>query len=93
MTGPDQRPKSPAERLGLLGPKRAKAEKCLANAVYFEARSELYILRSKVHDSALFSNNANFRETWVQHARSLVETYAEGYEGWLEAQKENVRHG
>jgi len=40
VTGPDQRPKSPAERLGLLGPKRAKAEKCLANAVYFEARSE-----------------------------------------------------
>ena len=40
MTGEDQRPKSPAERLASLGPKRAKAEKCLANAVYFEARSE-----------------------------------------------------
>ena len=40
VTGADQRPKSPAERLGLAGPKRAKAEKCLANAVYFEARSE-----------------------------------------------------
>ena len=32
--------KSPAERLGLVGQPRAKAEKCLANAVYFEARGE-----------------------------------------------------
>ena len=40
VTGEDQRPKTPAERLGLAGPKRQKAEKCLANAVYFEARSE-----------------------------------------------------
>jgi hypothetical protein len=40
VTGEDQRPRTPAERLGLLGPKRQKAEKCLANAVYFEARSE-----------------------------------------------------
>ena len=40
VTGADRRPKSPAERLGLAGPKRAKAEKCLATAVYFEARSE-----------------------------------------------------
>src|SRR5882724_979601 len=40
VTGADQRPKSPAERLGLVGPKRQKAEKCLANAVYFESRSE-----------------------------------------------------
>ena len=40
VTGEDQRPKTPAERLGLAGPKRAKAEKCLANAVYFESRSE-----------------------------------------------------
>lgn len=40
VTGPDQRPKTPAERLNLSGPKRAKAEKCLANAVYFESRSE-----------------------------------------------------
>jgi hypothetical protein len=40
VTGDDQRPKTPAERLGLAGPKRQKAEKCLANAVYFEARSE-----------------------------------------------------
>ncbi len=40
VTGADQRPKSPAERLGLTGKARAKAEKCLANAVYFEARGE-----------------------------------------------------
>ncbi|MGD0024685.1 MAG: cell wall hydrolase [Xanthobacteraceae bacterium] len=31
---------SPAERLGLAGKARAKAEKCLADAVYFEARGE-----------------------------------------------------
>ncbi len=40
VTGADQRPKSPAERLALTGAARAKAEKCLANAVYFEARGE-----------------------------------------------------
>jgi spore germination cell wall hydrolase CwlJ-like protein len=40
VTGEDRRPRTPAERLGLAGPKRVKAEKCLANAVYFEARSE-----------------------------------------------------
>jgi spore germination cell wall hydrolase CwlJ-like protein len=32
--------KSPAERLGLSGKPRARAEKCLADAVYFEARGE-----------------------------------------------------
>jgi spore germination cell wall hydrolase CwlJ-like protein len=31
---------SPAERLELTGKARAKAERCLANAIYFEARSE-----------------------------------------------------
>ncbi|MGA8900563.1 cell wall hydrolase [Bradyrhizobium sp.] len=37
----DQREKTPAERLGLLDEKsRAKSEKCLAEAVYFEARGE-----------------------------------------------------
>jgi spore germination cell wall hydrolase CwlJ-like protein len=37
----DQRTKTPAERLGLLDEKsRAKSEKCLAEAVYFEARGE-----------------------------------------------------
>lgn len=40
VTGTDQRPLSPAERLHLSGKTRAKAEKCLANAVYFEARGE-----------------------------------------------------
>ncbi len=33
-------PVSPAERLGLKGAAYAKAERCLANAIYFEARSE-----------------------------------------------------
>src|SRR5215469_6694463 len=40
VTGVGQHPKSPAERLALTGTARAKAEKCLANAVYFEARGE-----------------------------------------------------
>ncbi len=40
VTGPDQRPKTFAERLGLEGKSRAKAEKCLAEAIYFESRGE-----------------------------------------------------
>ncbi|HEU5016463.1 MAG TPA: cell wall hydrolase [Pseudolabrys sp.] len=40
VTGADQRPESPAVRLKLTGDKRARAEKCLADAVYFEARGE-----------------------------------------------------
>jgi hypothetical protein len=36
----DSRLQSPAQRLGLSGKARAKAEKCLADAVYFEARGE-----------------------------------------------------
>ena len=37
----NQRAKTPAERLGLFDEKsRAKSEKCLAEAVYFEARGE-----------------------------------------------------
>jgi spore germination cell wall hydrolase CwlJ-like protein len=40
VTGADQRPMSPAERLALNGQGRAKAEKCLADAIYFEARGE-----------------------------------------------------
>jgi spore germination cell wall hydrolase CwlJ-like protein len=37
----NQQAKTPAERLGLLDKKaRAKSEKCLADAVYFEARAE-----------------------------------------------------
>jgi spore germination cell wall hydrolase CwlJ-like protein len=40
VTGEGARPHTPAERLGLTGAARAKSEKCLANAVYFEARGE-----------------------------------------------------
>ena len=40
VTGEGQRPKSPAERLGLTDKDRPKQEKCLADAVYFEARGE-----------------------------------------------------
>jgi Cell Wall Hydrolase len=40
VTGDGRRPKSPAERLGLTGKALVKAEQCLANAVYFEARGE-----------------------------------------------------
>ena len=44
----NQRSKTPAERLGLLDDKtRAKAEKCLAEAVYFEARGEACAARSR----------------------------------------------
>jgi hypothetical protein len=38
--GDATRLESPAERLGLLGKPRAEAQKCLADAVYFEARGE-----------------------------------------------------
>jgi spore germination cell wall hydrolase CwlJ-like protein len=40
VTGEDARQRSPAERLKLSGKSREKWEKCLANAVYFEARGE-----------------------------------------------------
>jgi spore germination cell wall hydrolase CwlJ-like protein len=40
VTGEGQRPRTPAERLGLDGEQRAKAEKCLSDAIYFEARGE-----------------------------------------------------
>lgn len=40
ITGDDQRPQSPAERLGLTGEKRAKAINCLAKAIYFESGIE-----------------------------------------------------
>jgi len=40
VTGEDKRPMTPAERLGLDGSSRAKSEKCLAEAIYFEARGE-----------------------------------------------------
>ena len=38
--GDASRFKTPAQRLGLAGKPRAKAEKCIADAVYFEARGE-----------------------------------------------------
>ena len=41
VTGDEARPKSPAERLGLKGASLAKAEKCLADAIYFESRGEV----------------------------------------------------
>jgi hypothetical protein len=41
VTGDDKTPKSPAERLALAGVKRTKAEKCLADAIYFESRGEI----------------------------------------------------
>jgi spore germination cell wall hydrolase CwlJ-like protein len=40
VTGADKRPKTPAERLNLDGRQRAKSEKCLAEAIYFESRGE-----------------------------------------------------
>jgi spore germination cell wall hydrolase CwlJ-like protein len=40
VTGEGKRPLTPAERLKLAGKDRAKAEKCLADAVYFESRGE-----------------------------------------------------
>jgi spore germination cell wall hydrolase CwlJ-like protein len=42
VTGKDEsRVLSPAQRLGLVGPARAEAQKCLADAIYFEARGEV----------------------------------------------------
>lgn len=41
VTGDGHRPRTPAERLNLSGGSRAKHEKCLANAIYFEARGEV----------------------------------------------------
>ncbi|TAK47162.1 MAG: cell wall hydrolase [Xanthobacteraceae bacterium] len=40
VTGEGRHPKTPAERLGLEGAARAKAERCLSDAVYYEARGE-----------------------------------------------------
>jgi spore germination cell wall hydrolase CwlJ-like protein len=40
VTGVSKRPKTPAERLNLDTRQRAKSEKCLADAVYFESRGE-----------------------------------------------------
>lgn len=40
VTGENQRPRTPAERLGLDEKSRAKTERCLTDAIYFEARGE-----------------------------------------------------
>ena len=40
VTGENQRPRTPAERLGLDDKSRAKTEKCLTEVIYFEARGE-----------------------------------------------------
>lgn len=40
VTGEGRRPRTPAERLKLVGAGRAKQERCLANAIYFESRGE-----------------------------------------------------
>ncbi len=40
VTGEGRRPMTPAERLGFTGATRAKHERCLTNAIYFEARGE-----------------------------------------------------
>lgn len=40
VTGEGKRPMTPAERLGLSGASRVKHERCLTNAIYFEARGE-----------------------------------------------------
>ncbi len=42
VTGPDKRPMTPAERLGLADEKsRAKSVKCLTEVIYFESRGEV----------------------------------------------------
>lgn len=40
VTGRDQRPRSPAERLALSGKSFERAQRCLTSAVYFESRGE-----------------------------------------------------
>jgi spore germination cell wall hydrolase CwlJ-like protein len=41
VTGEGKRPRTPAERLNLVGAARGKHARCLANAIYFEARGEV----------------------------------------------------
>ncbi len=41
VTGEGKRPRTPAERLSLVGASRGKHARCLANAIYFEARGEV----------------------------------------------------
>jgi hypothetical protein len=40
VAGEGNRPRTPAERFGLEGAARVKAEKCLAEAIYYESRGE-----------------------------------------------------
>jgi spore germination cell wall hydrolase CwlJ-like protein len=56
VTGADQRPMTPAERLGLDEKGRAKAEKCLAEAIYFEARGE--VVRGQMAVAQVILNRA-----------------------------------
>ncbi len=56
VTGEENRPKSPAEQLKLAGAPRAKAEKCLAEAVYFESRGE--VVRGQVAVAQVVVNRA-----------------------------------
>src|SRR5262245_46717427 len=53
VTGVDRRPMTPAERLKLDTAARAKAEKCLSNAIYFEARGETVRGQSAVAQGVL----------------------------------------
>lgn len=56
VTGEGQRPMTPAERLGLDEKGRAKAEKCLAEAIYFEARGE--VVRGQMAVAQVILNRA-----------------------------------
>jgi spore germination cell wall hydrolase CwlJ-like protein len=56
VTGAEQRPMTPAERLGLDEKGRAKAEKCLTEAIYFEARGE--VVRGQMAVAQVILNRA-----------------------------------
>ncbi|KAL6714824.1 hypothetical protein ACLMJK_007084 [Lecanora helva] len=56
----------------------------------FDARSALYILRSELHDSALFPANPKYRQLFIQVARQLVEAYPGGYDAYLESSNQNT---
>ncbi|KAF2253567.1 hypothetical protein BU26DRAFT_548009 [Trematosphaeria pertusa] len=46
----------------------------------FDSRNALYILRSELHDSALFPGDPKFRKLFIDEAKRL---FPDGYEGWL----------
>jgi hypothetical protein len=56
VTGADKRPMTPAERLHLEGKSRARTEKCLAEAIYFEARGE--VVRGQIAVAQVVLNRA-----------------------------------